>query len=270
MIFDAIRQHVAQDASMAKKVKAVYLWNITDGKQTVSQWSKWHISEWMNHRLAWQLWVDFQFSLDGPFWFAAVDLKNGPGEVYRGEPKQGKAGCTLTATEDIFVKMASGELNGQQVFLACLVSRQMPFILRGEPAVKTSSQCVTLTLLHRHSYKGSWSWKETSCWRRSWESCLRERRNCSAALGCATLRLKLNRRESLFNLIFCFNQVRLICSNNIAIFVLCCSLIFTITCGSKRNIIPHHTCSRIWSERSVKLFEYNREENSDTHLLCFV
>lgn len=50
--------------------------------------------------------------------FVAVDLKNGPGAVYRGEPQQGKPGCTMTASENVFVKMASGELNGQQVKLA--------------------------------------------------------------------------------------------------------------------------------------------------------
>ncbi len=49
------------------------------------------------------------------FDIAAVDMKGGNAAVYQGEPKQGKAGVTMTCSEDLFIKMASGEVNGQQV-----------------------------------------------------------------------------------------------------------------------------------------------------------
>ena len=44
-------------------------------------------------------------------------MKGGNAAVYRGEPKQGKAGVTMTCSEELFIKMASGEVNGQQVRL---------------------------------------------------------------------------------------------------------------------------------------------------------
>ena len=50
----------------------------------------------------------------------AVDLKKGAGDVYKGEPKEGKPGVTMTTSEDVFVKMAAGELNGQQVLYTAI------------------------------------------------------------------------------------------------------------------------------------------------------
>lgn len=47
----------------------------------------------------------------------AVDLKNGSGSIYQGEPRTGtKAGCTLTISDENFIALASGKLNGQQVY----------------------------------------------------------------------------------------------------------------------------------------------------------
>lgn len=48
--------------------------------------------------------------------FVAADMKTGAG-VYKGEPKQGKADCTLTIDDKNMVDMASGKLNGQTVSL---------------------------------------------------------------------------------------------------------------------------------------------------------
>ena len=45
----------------------------------------------------------------------AVDLKNGKGSVYEGEPKTGKAGCTLTLDDDDLVAMVTGKMNAQKV-----------------------------------------------------------------------------------------------------------------------------------------------------------
>lgn len=44
-------------------------------------------------------------------------MKTGAG-VYKGEPKQGKADCTLTIDDKNMVDMASGKLNGQTVSLS--------------------------------------------------------------------------------------------------------------------------------------------------------
>ena len=47
--------------------------------------------------------------------YVAVDLKNPPGRLYRGEPQGVKAGCTMTIDDDNFVALANGDLNPQQV-----------------------------------------------------------------------------------------------------------------------------------------------------------
>eukprot|EP00731_Ephydatia_muelleri_P016889 Em0009g1313a len=46
----------------------------------------------------------------------SVDLKNPPGAIYRGTPRNEKAGCTLTLSDELFVDMASGKITGQQAF----------------------------------------------------------------------------------------------------------------------------------------------------------
>lgn len=45
----------------------------------------------------------------------AVDLKNPPGSVYRGEPKGQKANCTMQLSDEDFAALAMGQLNPQQV-----------------------------------------------------------------------------------------------------------------------------------------------------------
>ena len=42
-------------------------------------------------------------------------MKSGDGEVYRSEPKNKKADCTMIMDDDVMVSMATGKLNGQQV-----------------------------------------------------------------------------------------------------------------------------------------------------------
>ena len=41
----------------------------------------------------------------------------GEASVYPGTPKNGKADCTMTISDDDFVDLVSGKLNGQQVFI---------------------------------------------------------------------------------------------------------------------------------------------------------
>ncbi|XP_018054878.1 PREDICTED: peroxisomal multifunctional enzyme type 2-like isoform X3 [Atta colombica] len=82
-IFVTISEQVKQNQDEAKKVNAVFLYNITvDGK---------HISEW------------------------TLDLKNG--EVHKGKPKSGKADATLTLEDKDMVEIALGKLNPQLAFM---------------------------------------------------------------------------------------------------------------------------------------------------------
>ena len=51
------------------------------------------------------------------FLFLAVDMKSGTGEIYRGDPKNKKADCTMIMDDADMVAMATGKLNGQQVYM---------------------------------------------------------------------------------------------------------------------------------------------------------
>ena len=84
----------------------------------------------------------------------AVDLKTGTGDVYRGEPKEGKPGCTITASEDIFVKMASGELNGQQVILMERCNDNgIPFVIQLSGVIKLKYINMYRSFLYRHFFR---------------------------------------------------------------------------------------------------------------------
>ncbi|KAL5482279.1 hypothetical protein EMCRGX_G022586 [Ephydatia muelleri] len=84
LIFEQLQQLVTTAPDIVQKVKAIFLWNITKDGKTVAQWT--------------------------------VDLKNPPGAIYRGTPRNEKAGCTLTLSDELFVDMASGKITGQQAF----------------------------------------------------------------------------------------------------------------------------------------------------------
>jgi 3-hydroxyacyl-CoA dehydrogenase/3a,7a,12a-trihydroxy-5b-cholest-24-enoyl-CoA hydratase len=84
-VFEELKQHVASTPDIVRKVKAVFLWNITKAGKRVAQWT--------------------------------ADLKNAPGAVYYGEPRGEKAGCTLTLSDDNFIGLVSGELKAQQLFM---------------------------------------------------------------------------------------------------------------------------------------------------------
>jgi len=73
-----------QGAALVKKVNAVMLYRISKGGKTA-------------------LWT--------------VDLKNGNGAVYQGEPKEGKADVEFSMADADFVSLASAKANPQQLFM---------------------------------------------------------------------------------------------------------------------------------------------------------
>lgn len=46
-----------------------------------------------------------------------LDLKNGDGEIYAGEPKTGKANCVLTIEDDVAIEIFSGKLDAMKAFM---------------------------------------------------------------------------------------------------------------------------------------------------------
>lgn len=76
-VFDAIAAGIASDPSVVNQVKGV-----------------------------------FHFKVGGKSW--TVDLKNGAGSVKSGAPSS--ADCTLTVGDEDFVKLMTGEVNGQSLF----------------------------------------------------------------------------------------------------------------------------------------------------------
>ncbi|KAI8518936.1 SCP2 sterol-binding domain-containing protein 1 [Branchiostoma belcheri] len=81
-VFGQMAQQLTPD--LVKKVNAIFLWNIMKDKKQAAQWT--------------------------------VDLKTGSGSVYKGTPKQGKPDTTITMSDDDFIALVSGKLNGQTAF----------------------------------------------------------------------------------------------------------------------------------------------------------
>ncbi|XP_077989547.1 peroxisomal multifunctional enzyme type 2-like [Glandiceps talaboti] len=87
LIFQEMGRRVNDYPNEVKKVKGIFVYNMTDGRKTISSYT--------------------------------IDLKSGPpgtGEVYKGLPKKGKADCTITVAEKDFGDLAMGKLNPQQAF----------------------------------------------------------------------------------------------------------------------------------------------------------
>ncbi|GAB1867197.1 Peroxisomal multifunctional enzyme type 2 [Camponotus japonicus] len=82
-IFTTIGEQVKLNPDEAKKVNAVFLYNITVGGKLVSEWT--------------------------------LDLKNA--EVHKGKPKSGKADATLTVEDTDMIEIALGKLNPQLAFM---------------------------------------------------------------------------------------------------------------------------------------------------------
>ncbi|XP_060062745.1 peroxisomal multifunctional enzyme type 2-like [Ylistrum balloti] len=92
MIFEEIGRRAKDEPGMVKKINSVFQFNITKDGKTATVWT--------------------------------TDMKTPGGAVYKGSPKQGKADCTLTISDDNFGDMVSGKLNGQDAFMKGLLKIQ--------------------------------------------------------------------------------------------------------------------------------------------------
>lgn len=81
-IFAQIKQGIAADPSVAKKVNGVYRFNVKGSGGQTKAWT--------------------------------VNLKDAPGVT---EGAEGKADCTVSVSDDDFMGLASGKKNGQQLFM---------------------------------------------------------------------------------------------------------------------------------------------------------
>jgi 3-hydroxyacyl-CoA dehydrogenase/3a,7a,12a-trihydroxy-5b-cholest-24-enoyl-CoA hydratase len=85
-VFDELRKRLKTQPDIVKNVQAIYLYIITkDGAEAAKY---------------------------------TVDLKNGEGSIYEGEPKSDKPGATLTISDDDMVGLVTGKLNPQQAFMS--------------------------------------------------------------------------------------------------------------------------------------------------------
>jgi len=83
VVFAAMGQALEKYPDLVQKVKVVYQFNITGAHPTTY----------------------------------TVDLKNGKGAVYEGEPKGIKPDCIMTISDDDYFDMATGKFDGQSAFL---------------------------------------------------------------------------------------------------------------------------------------------------------
>ncbi|XP_076322897.1 peroxisomal Multifunctional enzyme type 2 [Tachypleus tridentatus] len=86
MVFKELGKRLGEMPDAAAKVQAIFEWNITKNGKPAAQWT--------------------------------LDLKNGKGEVYRGSPKNEKAGCILTLEDSDMVSMVTGKLDPQKAFMS--------------------------------------------------------------------------------------------------------------------------------------------------------
>ena len=61
-----------------------------------------------------------------------MDLKNKNGEIYEGPVNSGKADCTITVSDDDYMDMVAGKLDGQKV---CSILKIKIYLARFEPKV---------------------------------------------------------------------------------------------------------------------------------------
>ncbi|EGD72855.1 hydroxysteroid dehydrogenase 4 [Salpingoeca rosetta] len=83
-IFERMKATLSE--KMVKKANAIFQWNIKDAAKNTHVWT--------------------------------VDLKKGSGEIYRGQPKSGRPGCTLTLSDDDFAQLVDGKLDPMKAFMS--------------------------------------------------------------------------------------------------------------------------------------------------------
>lgn len=112
VIFNQLKEHVSSSPDIVKKVKSIFMWNITKDGKTVAKWSK-RVS---NYCAPSDPGVSGHPNLalyTCPR--AAADLKNGSGSIFNGEPTGEKPACTFTMADKDFVALAMGQMDPQQV-----------------------------------------------------------------------------------------------------------------------------------------------------------
>lgn len=85
LVFLEIQKRLQDDANLAKDVNASFQFNITKDGKLAANWT--------------------------------ADMSKGGKGIYRG-PASKKADCTITVSDDDFVGLATGQLNGQQLFFS--------------------------------------------------------------------------------------------------------------------------------------------------------
>mmetsp|Transcript_8466 Transcript_8466/g.21105 ORF Transcript_8466/g.21105 Transcript_8466/m.21105 type:complete len:112 (-) Transcript_8466:170-505(-) len=79
-VMKELGERIAANPMIVKKIKAVFVWNVTGGGTYI------------------------------------MDLKNGPGSVKEGKP-EGKVDCEITVAEEDFVAMMQNKTNSQKLFM---------------------------------------------------------------------------------------------------------------------------------------------------------
>eukprot|EP00105_Crassostrea_gigas_P009550 XP_011424543.1 PREDICTED: peroxisomal multifunctional enzyme type 2 isoform X1 [Crassostrea gigas] len=113
-LFNDMAQRASSQPELAKKINAIFLFEITKDKKIAAKWT--------------------------------ADMKTGGG-VYKGEPKQGKADCTLTIDDGAMMDMAAGKLDGQTAFMKgilklkgnMMLAQKLGELLKPAPAGSTQT-----------------------------------------------------------------------------------------------------------------------------------
>jgi len=84
-VFAALSKGLKSQTDLVAKVNCIYQFNITQGGKKAATWT--------------------------------VDLKNKNGEIYEGPVNSGKADCTITVSDDDYMDMVAGKLDGQKAFM---------------------------------------------------------------------------------------------------------------------------------------------------------
>uniref|UniRef100_A0A915HVM3 Peroxisomal multifunctional enzyme type 2 n=1 Tax=Romanomermis culicivorax TaxID=13658 RepID=A0A915HVM3_ROMCU len=85
-VFDQLKERLSKDPNVVEQVQAIYLWIITQNGEEMSRFT--------------------------------IDLKNGKGYIYEGNPKNESAGVTMTIDDQDMVDLIAGKLNSQKAFMA--------------------------------------------------------------------------------------------------------------------------------------------------------